>query len=298
VDIAVEEEVKQLIDHLKETMPPLAGIFHGAAVLDDGLLVDMDKDRFTRVMMPKIAGVLHLHKYSRDFPLDFFVNISSVSSIIGNPGQGNYVAANAFLDAFSHYRRALDLPATTINLGVLKEVGMVSRNENTERILEGSGVKGLTTQNVLRALELVIKKKPVQIGIFDVDWQKWSGTYAKSKDSSRFKKLFQDKLDNKKSGKDTGIIHQILNLEEKQRQQFLEKLVVNELSKVIKLEPGKIELDRSIKFLGIDSIMAAEFVRKLIQVLKIEISPVAFLSGPSVREVAALIGGKISPQKN
>jgi acyl transferase domain-containing protein/NADPH:quinone reductase-like Zn-dependent oxidoreductase/acyl carrier protein len=298
VDIAAEEKVKQLIDHMKEIMPPLTGIFHGAAVLDDGFLEDMDNHRFTQVMMPKVAGVLHLHKYTRDLPLDFFISFSSVSSIIGNPGQGNYVAANAFLDAFSHYRRALGLPATTINLGALKEVGLVSRSENTERILEGSGVKGMTNQDVLRALELVIEKKPVQIGIYDIDWQKWAEAHPRSRSSSRFQTLIKDNTPDNKTNEKQSLIRQLLDLDKTRRLQLLENRVIDELSKVLKLDPGKIDINRGLNLLGIDSIMVAELVRALNTNFGLELSPVLFLSGPNVRQVAALVEGKISSIKN
>jgi acyl transferase domain-containing protein/NADPH:quinone reductase-like Zn-dependent oxidoreductase/acyl carrier protein len=297
-DITAEEQVKQLIHHMKENMPPLAGIFHCAAVLDDGFLKDMDNHRFTKVMLPKVAGVLHLHKYTRDFPLDFFISFSSISSIIGNPGQGNYVAANAFLDVFSHYRRALGLPATTINLGALKEVGMVTRSENTERILEGTGVKGMTTQDVLRALELVIEKNPVQIGIYDIDWQKWADAYPRSRSSSRFQTLIKNITPDNKINEKQSFIRQLLDLDKTRRLQILENFVLDELSRVLKLDPGKIDINRGLNSLGIDSIMVAELVRALNTNFGLDISPVLFLSGPNVRQVAALIEGKISSIKN
>jgi acyl transferase domain-containing protein/NADPH:quinone reductase-like Zn-dependent oxidoreductase/acyl carrier protein len=297
-DVTEEKAVKQLIDGITGTMPRLAGIFHGAMVLDDAFLVDMDKGKFTKVMMPKVAGALHLHKYTRDLPLDFFINFSSISSLIGNPGQANYIAANAFLDAFSHYRNALGLPCTTVNLGALKEVGVVSRNQNVERILEGSGIKGLTTQDALKAMEWVIKQKPVQIGIFAVDWKRWAETTPRSMSSSRVQTLADEAVSGKKTDKEKGLIHHLLNLEKKPRQQFIEKIVVDELSRVLKLEPEKIELNRGINFLGIDSIMAAELIRSLINRFGLEISPVAFLSGPTVRQVATLIADKISNIKN
>ena len=101
VDITNEKAVRELITKIQATMPPLKGIFHGAMVLDDVYLKDLNEDRFRHVMLPKVAGALYLHQYTKDLPLDFFVSFSSIASIVGNPGQANYVAANAFLDAFA-----------------------------------------------------------------------------------------------------------------------------------------------------------------------------------------------------
>jgi NAD(P)-dependent dehydrogenase (short-subunit alcohol dehydrogenase family) len=100
VDVSDEAQVAQLMAQLRTTCPPLRAIFHGAMVLDDGFLVDMTRARFEKVMAPKVAGALNLHTHTKAQPLDFFISFSSISSLIGNVGQANYVAANAFLDAF------------------------------------------------------------------------------------------------------------------------------------------------------------------------------------------------------
>ena len=110
-------------------MPPLKGVIHSAMVLSDALISQLTPESIERVLLPKIGGCLNLHKCTMHYPLDFFVLFSSVSSIIGNPGQGNYAAANAFLDTFCHYRKKLGLPALTINWGALK-IGVLARHKN------------------------------------------------------------------------------------------------------------------------------------------------------------------------
>ncbi|MCP4405600.1 MAG: SDR family NAD(P)-dependent oxidoreductase [bacterium] len=127
-DVGDDAQVHRLVEQIHGSMPPLRGIFHGAMVLDDGTLLNLNRERFAKVMRPKVRGALLLHKYTQELPLDYFVCFSSISSLIGNSGQGNYVAANAFLDAFAHYRRALGLPAVSINLGVLADVGVAARS--------------------------------------------------------------------------------------------------------------------------------------------------------------------------
>ncbi len=147
-DVSNEAEVRRLFERIDDAMPPLRGIFHCAMVLDDGALLNLNEKRFATVMAPKVDGALLLHTYTRQFPLDWFVCFSSISSLVGNAGQGNYVAANAFLDTFAHYRRALGLPAITVNLGVLADVGVAARSESLGETFTRAGIRGFHTEAV------------------------------------------------------------------------------------------------------------------------------------------------------
>src|SRR5262249_12662159 len=122
LDVADEQSVARLMRRMKRSLPRLCGVLHAAMVLADGLLTELDTARFRRVMRPKVEGAWNLHVHTLGAPLDFFVLFSSVSSMVGAPAQANYVAANSFLDALAHYRRALGLPAIAVNWGQLSEV--------------------------------------------------------------------------------------------------------------------------------------------------------------------------------
>src|SRR5581483_10206545 len=128
VDVSDAGQLDTVLLEMKSTMPPLRGLIHGAMVLDDGLINGLTAERLKTVMAPKILGALNLDAATQDMTLDFFVMLSSVSSLVGNMGQANYAAANAFLDGFAEYRRRRGLPATTINWGALAEVGVAARN--------------------------------------------------------------------------------------------------------------------------------------------------------------------------
>ena len=89
--------------------------------------------RFERVLRPKIAGAWRLHQATETMELDFFVRFSSAAAMLGSPGQGNYAAANAFLDALAHQRRAAGLPATSINWGPWSGSGMAARLDHRDQ---------------------------------------------------------------------------------------------------------------------------------------------------------------------
>src|SRR5439155_24505930 len=101
-DVAEAEEVARLLRQIATTLPPLRGIVHAAGVLDDGVLVNQTWERFAEVLAPKARGAWNLHLQTRDLPLEFFVLFSSSAALLGSPGQGNYAAANAFLDGLAH----------------------------------------------------------------------------------------------------------------------------------------------------------------------------------------------------
>lgn len=133
VDVADEAAMTQLFDQLLASTSPLRGVVHTAGTLADGIALRQTWDRFETVMAAKVTGSFLLHTLTRKLSLDFFVLFSSMSSVLGVPGQGNYAAANAFMDALAHHRRALGLPGLSINWGVWAAEGMTLR---TPRILQ------------------------------------------------------------------------------------------------------------------------------------------------------------------
>ncbi|HEY0602496.1 MAG TPA: type I polyketide synthase, partial [Herpetosiphonaceae bacterium] len=111
----------------QEGWPAIRGVIHAAGMLRDRTILQLDAETFHQVLRPKIAGAWLLHTLLKDAPLDFFVLFSSVASLLGSVSQGNYAAANAFLDALAHHRRARGLPALSINWGPWAEIGMAAR---------------------------------------------------------------------------------------------------------------------------------------------------------------------------
>lgn len=288
MDIAVEKDVKELIEKITTAKPRLTGIFHLAMVLDDAFIVDVNKERFETVMAPKVGGILNLHKYTRHLPLDHFICMSSIASLVGNPGQAAYVSANAFLDAFAHYRRAQGLAATTINLGLLGETGVVSRNSNVASMLDGTGIQAFSTKEALAALQIIMEQKPAQIGLFNIDWKLWAQAAPTTSTSSRFKTLTGKENDpGLLSEKQQQLIHQLTDMSAKEKKEFMEQILVEEMAKILGLLPGKVERNRGINFLGVDSIMVVEFVRAIYKRIEFEISTVELLNGPTISQLAA-----------
>ena len=152
-DIGSAEDVARLTAEIRCSDRPLSGIFHLAMVIDDAPLVSLTRERMRRVLGPKAYGEWLLHASTLDFELDCFVMFYSVSSIFGNPAQGSYGAANAFLDSLAHRRRALGLPALTVNWWVLGGEGYVARNQRVAEFLARQGTTELSPSEVMALLE-------------------------------------------------------------------------------------------------------------------------------------------------
>jgi acyl transferase domain-containing protein/NADPH:quinone reductase-like Zn-dependent oxidoreductase/NAD(P)-dependent dehydrogenase (short-subunit alcohol dehydrogenase family)/acyl carrier protein len=272
-------------------MPPLRGVIHGAMVLDDGYLRDLSRERFLNVLAPKIDGAVHLHEATRDLKLDFFILFSSISSIVGNPGQGNYVAANGFLDAFAEFRRAQGFPATAINWGVFSEAGVVARSKDLERMLAHSGIRGLTNEQVLGVLEGAIERSPIRIGAFDVDWEQWATANPESAGSAKFSRL--RKLKSTRRPQLEALIEELLPLDSHGRSEVLEARLQDLLASVIRVDPARIAADQPISTFGVDSLMTFELIVAVKDKLGAELTPVDLLNGPTLAKIASLILSRI-----
>ncbi|MEU5032194.1 type I polyketide synthase [Streptomyces milbemycinicus] len=134
---------------------PLRAVIHLAGVVDDGILTSLTAERMDAVLGPKAIGALHLHELTRDAGLDAFVVFSSAAASFGSPGQGNYTAANAFLDALMRHRRALDLPGQSLAWGMwARDSGMTGRLGATDRArMARGGLAPLTDEQGLALLD-------------------------------------------------------------------------------------------------------------------------------------------------
>ena len=169
-DVADRGRLASELCRLTTTLP-LGGIVHAAGVLDDALLTDLTPERLTRVLAPKVNGAWILHELTKDTSLDWFVSFASLAGVLGSAGQASYAAANAWLDAFMHHRRALGLPAVSIDWGPWASVGMAASLDATRRSqLRGKGLQPIPIVRGLSALRWAIRRDLPQVVAAAIDW--------------------------------------------------------------------------------------------------------------------------------
>ncbi|HET7503188.1 MAG TPA: SDR family NAD(P)-dependent oxidoreductase [Kofleriaceae bacterium] len=168
VDASDEPGMAALLADLLRGAPPLRGVFHAAGVSSPRTIAELDASTLAAVLAPKIAGSWILHQLTRDLELDHFVCFSSISSVLGSRRLAGYAAGNAFLDALTHHRAALGLPALSVNWGPWAEVGMTSPAE--QAAMERIGLHALPTREALALLDRALGGDAPQVMAAHIDW--------------------------------------------------------------------------------------------------------------------------------
>ncbi len=277
VDVTAPEAVGQLIEEVRDQMPPLKGIFHTAMVLDDGALLQLSAERFRKVTAPKVAGAWNLHAATLQDPLEHFVLFSSMSSLVGQQGQANYAAANSFLDGFAHYRRAQGLPALVMNFGAIKDVGILTRTDRYQALAEHSGI---TSGQVLKALAVLTERGTVQRGVLRADWKALAAANPSGKVLRRVADLVADAGD-QTAGEGGGALRkELLRSAEAERMPLLLDYLRELVGRVIGMSGSKIEEQQALNELGLDSLMALEMRMRIEGDLAISLPLAKLMQGP------------------
>ncbi|MDJ0460313.1 SDR family NAD(P)-dependent oxidoreductase [Streptomyces sp. H27-C3] len=157
MDVADRGAVDRLVQHIARTHGPLTGVVHSAGVLHDNFVIRKTPQELARVLAPKVAGLVHLDELTRDQPLELFLCFSSTSGALGNPGQADYAAANAFMDAYAAHRNRLAAAGLragwtlSVNWPLWEDGGMRA-DDATKEQLRRMDLLPLDTESGLRAL--------------------------------------------------------------------------------------------------------------------------------------------------
>ncbi|MEM9272529.1 MAG: aminotransferase class I/II-fold pyridoxal phosphate-dependent enzyme [Cyanobacteria bacterium P01_F01_bin.143] len=256
-DICDYAQLEQIINNIQL---PLRGVIHAAGILDDGLLTSLSWERFQAVLEPKITGAWNLHLATEKLDLDWFVGFSSVVSVFGAAGQGNYAAANAFLDNLMSYRRNLGLPGLAINWSIWDDGGMASRlSAQQQQRLSQQGLSAIAPEQGLKILKQLLQQQATQSIVFPVDW---SAFLAQQPENLFFERLKPQAIS--KKSQVTSFIQHLAATPENQRQDLLQEHIREQMAKVLGFsDPEDIDVQEKFADLGMDSLMAVEFKNSL-----------------------------------
>lgn len=271
-DIARMADVATLFTAMKESMPPLRGIIHAAGVLDDGILLQQTWPRFQTVMEPKALGAWHLYQQMQALDLDFLVFFSSATALLGNPGQGNYAAANAFMDALADEAQRQGQPVISINWGSWAGEGMAVQGQS-------SGETALPPQAALHWLGQILqtlrqRQGRGSLGVMQIAWEPFMQRLPTS--SPFFAQVVHEK-----PKEAIAFLPQLTAALPAERHTILQEYLKNEVAQVLGAATPP-EASRGFFDMGMDSLMALQLSNRLQVTLAIKLPATLIFEYPSV----------------
>ena len=290
VDVAEAAALSALLAKFGTELLPLKGIIHAAGVIDDGILVEQTPERFRRVLSPKVQGGFNLHFFSQNQPLDFFVCYSSAASLLGLPGQSNYVTANTFLDALVSHRRQLGRCGLSINWGPFSAVGMAARSPQIGHRFAAHGIQSLTPQEGNRALLPLLQQPLAQVGVLKLELKRLFAAAPSLALSPYFRELAGDlAASDSRGGAAEPIKERLKRADAAAQPALLQQYLTEQLGRILRLPAPKLAPQSTLTSLGMDSLMALELRNQLSADLQITVPIPILLEGASIMDVASFI---------
>jgi phthiocerol/phenolphthiocerol synthesis type-I polyketide synthase C len=280
--------IGRLIDTIEARGTPLKGVLHSAMQIDDALLRNVDDARMQAVLEPKVAGAWNLHRATQRCALDFFVLYSSATTYLGNPGQGAYVAANSFLEALVAHRRAAQLPATFMAWGPIEDVGFLARNSVTREALQARiGGASITSNEAMAALERALLNGIAGEAVVRLDWS----AIARGMPAAQARRYtaLQSGSAADTSGDDGARLEQLHALPPAEAVARVETALRAHIARILHMSPERIEADRSVLDLGMDSLMGMELGMAVEESFGVKLSIMAIAEGATVHTLAVRI---------
>jgi NADPH:quinone reductase-like Zn-dependent oxidoreductase/NAD(P)-dependent dehydrogenase (short-subunit alcohol dehydrogenase family) len=290
-DVADESAVASAVDNCTRELGKIRGVFQCAMVLRDGLFANMTHRQWVESTRPKVQGSWNLHQHLPD-DLDFFVTLSSFTAAFGSRGQSNYAAAGAYEDALAYYRRARGWHATTVDLGIMRDVGVLAETGMTDAFREWETPYGIRESEFLALMERVIDRDtagvmPPQVltGFATGGSVSLAGISTPYyMEDARFSILARTGMrgDGTSAAASDAVPAHTLVSQAKSFQEASDSVLealVRQVASMYQIPPSEIDTSRFLHSYGIDSLVAIEIVNWVLREAKSTIAVFDVLAG-------------------
>ncbi len=295
VDIANEQQLRMFLDaHSGQGFPPIRGAFHAASVWKSTAgrslvlpISQMDVDSLQEVLPPKVMGSWLIRKLLGD-SLDFLVLFSAGAAIVGSPGQGNYSAANAFMDALALDSRRKGEPRTlAISWGPITETGFGTTPEGKAlfSIWERRGIKGIAPAHVVETIEFLIPQEISHAAVMRTDWELLKRSYTELLSAPWASGLVS--ANSGQSANEPDLLTSLQQISADDRKPIVVEFLQQQVCRVMGFGSGdEPEPDRGLFELGMDSLLALELKNRVQLGLKRDFPATAVFDYPSIDSLA------------
>lgn len=290
-DVANFRELRACLLEHRAALPPLRGIIHAAAVLDDKMITGLTPELIHAALAAKAVGAWNLHSATCDAPLDFFVLYSSATTAFGNPGQAGYVAANGMLETLAHWRRRQNLPARVIGWGPIGDTGMITRNPKARTLLLNIlGVSPTESKDALYWLEHSILCDVTSSHFFGLDWNSRADLPALA--APRFAHLRPRHAASR--GCEVSPLERIHRATPEEAIALITSLLIEECAAVLRIPKDKLSADAPLALQGMDSLMVVELSMAVEQKFELSGYTLPFSEKTTAASLAPLIYGAVT----
>ena len=283
-DISRHDDVRRLMRTISKKFPPLKGVVHSVGVLDDGILAQLDWDRFARVFEPKVYGSWLLHENTKSLELDFLILQSSVLSLLGSAGQANYSASNTFVDSLAAHRRAAGLPAMAINWSAWSGGGLATASgARGEAMWSSLGVKFVSPDLAMKSFDTLMHRDVDQIAVAIADWPTYAGKVGNPPFLAELmngREVLGPSKSARANGEPAAAVVQVNGGTRGELLSRLQQRIMAELGFVDPIDP-----DRPLNEVGLDSLRSVTLANNLEDEFGILISISQLISGPTINQL-------------
>jgi acyl carrier protein len=240
------------------------------------------------VLRAKALGGYNLHRLTRDLPLDFFILFSSATTVLGNPGQANYVAANTMLESLAALRRSLGLPAVTFGWGPVSDVGMLaSRPEVMQSLKALTGAQELRAETAMDHMAAHARHQAHNLHVFRVNFTKLARLPYVA--SPMFRQVTSESSLEKAAGDQVDLREALRGLSPREAVRRLAAMLSHHFARILRVPASKLRHDAPMGELGMDSLMFVELGLATEETFGVDISALSLDKNASILTLAEMI---------